>query len=580
MPQNKTPPAPGQSELAGVLMPCRSALLGIGIFTALINVLMLTGALFMLQIYDRVLTSRSVPTLVGLAALAGLLYVFLGILDLIRNRVLIRIGSHFDAQLSGRTYGAIVDLARRAPKNGDGLQSLRDLDQIRSFLASGGPAALFDVPWLLLYLGICFAFHVWLGATVLAGALILIALTVLTEFLIRRPVREAAIHGEARIALADSSRRNSGVLHAMGMLTNVGERWATINGKYLKSSLSATDIAGSMSEISKILRMVLQSGVLAVGAYLVIRQEASGGIIIASSILASRALAPVELVIGQWKVFVSARQSWRRLSLTLKLFPPRESPLDLPEPQRSLSVEALAIIPPAAKLASVQDMTFSLEAGSGLGIVGPAASGKSSLARAIVGVWTPVRGHVRLDGADVSHWDPNHLGRHIGYLPQEIELFAGTVAQNVARFDPNADAKDIVAAAQAAGVHELILRLPDGYATDVGENGLALSAGQRQRIALARALFGRPFLIVLDEPNSNLDADGDAALTRAILDARERGAIVVVIAHRPSALEAVDRVLVMSGGRPQAFGPKEQVLRGILKAPQPVPIQMKRAISG
>jgi len=569
----------GQSELVRAMTACRSAFGGVALFTGVINILMLTGAMFMLQVYDRVLPSRSTPTLIGLALLAGALFVLLGILDLIRHRVLIRIGGHLDAELSGRIYNATVELARKGPNVGDGLQSLRDLDQIRAFMGTGGPAALFDLPWLLLYLIICFAFHVWLGATVLVGAIVLVALTVLSEFLVREPVKAAAVHGEARNALAAASRRNSGVLHAMGMLGRMGARWESFNARYLDANRRATDLAGLLGGMSKILRMMLQSGVLAVGAYLVIHQEASGGIIIAASILASRALAPVELVIGQWKIFVAARQSWHRLKVILALFPPQSAPMDLPAPEKAVAVEGLSVIPPGARAAAVQDASFTLTSGDGLGIIGPAASGKSSLARALVGIWAPARGQVRIDGAALAQWDPHVLGRHIGYLPQEIELFSGSVAQNIARFDPEADPEDVVGAAQAAGVHDLILRLPDGYATEVGENGNALSAGQRQRIALARALFGNPFLIVLDEPNSNLDAEGDAALTQAILSSRAGGAIVVVIAHRPSALEGVDQVLIMAGGRIQAHGAKDQVLRSVLRAaPKPV-IPLKRAVA-
>jgi ATP-binding cassette subfamily C protein len=321
--------------------------------------------------------------------------------------------------------------------------------------------------------------------------------------------------------------------------------------------------------------MVLQSAVLAMGAYLAINQEVTAGIIIASSILMSRALAPVELAIGNWKGFINARQAWRRLSDFLTAMPDEEPPMDLPAPRRGISVEGVSVMPPGDRRLTVLDATFALSAGQGLGVIGPSASGKSTLARALIGVWLPVRGKVRIDGAALEQWNPESLGRHIGYLPQDIELIDGTVAQNIARFDPDAPASEIIKAAQAASVHDLILRLPDGYETRIGEGGTALSAGQRQRIALARALYGDPFLVVLDEPNSNLDAQGEEALTGAILGVRQRGGIVIVVAHRQSALNGVDTVLVMGDGKMQAFGPKEEVLSKVLRRPAALPSQLK-----
>lgn len=558
-----------QSELGQALLACREALVATAIFSAMINVLMLTGALFMLQVYDRVLPSRSLPTLAALIVLVGALYVFLGILELVRNRILVRVGGHLDAELGARVYRTTVELGRQAPGRGDGLQPIRDLDQLRAFVSSGGPVALFDLPWLLLYVGICFVFHVWLGATVLVGALILIALTVATEALVREPMKFAATHADARNLLSQASRRNSGVLYAMGMLQRLAQRWDAANARYVDANRRATDLTNTLGGISKILRLTLQSGVLAVGAVLVIQQEASAGIIIASAILASRALAPVELVIGQWKTLAASRDSWHRLNQLLSVLPAQAPPMELPAPRDRLSVEGLGVRPPGSATMAVQDASFVLRGGSGLGIIGPTASGKSSLARALVGVWRPASGQVRLDGATLDQWDPAVIGRHIGYLPQDIELFPGAVAHNIARFDAAADPRAIVAAAQAAGVHDMIVRLPQGYATDVGENGSALSAGQRQRIALARALYGEPFLVVLDEPNSNLDAEGDAALTQAILDLRARGAIAVVIAHRPSALAGIDQVMMMGEGRIQAMGPKEEVLRKVLRSASP-----------
>jgi len=547
------------------LSACKGAFAAIGVLTAFINVLMLTGSLFMLQVYDRVLPSRSVPTLLGLGILAASLFVFQGFLDMSRGRILVRIGSFLDEKLSPRIYDAVARMPLKIQTKSDGMQPVRDLDQMRNFLSSLGPAALFDLPWMPLYLGICFAFHVWIGITAVVGAMVLVSLTLWTEVLTRAPARAAAEAGARRLGLAEVTRRNAEVLQAMGMRGRFAVAWGTINAKYLAASQGAADVSGGLGAASRVLRMMLQSTVLGVAAFLSINQEATAGVIIASSILVSRALAPVELAIANWKGFVAARQSRRRLSDLLNLVTDDELTMALPPPTKSLSVEALSISPPGQQRMTVQEATFTLQSGQGLGIIGPSASGKSSLARGIVGVWTPARGKVRLDGAALEQWSVQNLGAHIGYLPQDVELFDGTVAENIARFIPDSEPAAIIAAARAAGVHDLILRLPEGYETRIGENGATLSAGQRQRIALARALFGDPFLIVLDEPNSNLDAEGDEALTQAILGARQRGAVVIVIAHRPSALLGVDLILALAQGRVQAFGPKEEVLQKVLE---------------
>jgi PrtD family type I secretion system ABC transporter len=363
---------------------------------------------------------------------------------------------------------------------------------------------------------------------------------------------------------------------SMGMAGRLNRRWSEANQSYLAGNQRASDVAGGLGAVAKVLRMMLQSAVLAVGAYLVIHQEATAGIIIAGSILAARALAPVDLAIAHWKSFVAARQSWQRLNRLLETLPARPAPTLLQSPSSRLSVEAVTIVPPGDQRVVVQDATFTLSAGMGLGIIGPSGSGKSSLVRALVGVWQPVRGKVRIDGAALDQWSSEVLGRYVGYLPQDVELFAGSVADNICRFDPKASSDGIIAAAKEAGVHEMIIKMQDGYDTPIGERGTALSAGQAQRVALARALYGNPFLIVLDEPNSNLDTEGDEALTRAVRAARERGAIVVVVAHRPIGIEAVDQLLVLKEGRMQAFGPKETVLGQVMQprvaAPSPIKI--------
>jgi len=549
-----------RSELAEAMASCRGAFVAIGLFSGMSNILMLTGSMFMLEIYDRVLPSRSIPTLVVLLILASGLYAVLGVLDIIRGRLMVRIANRLDEKVSARVYDAVIRLPLIAGNRGDGIQPLRDLDSVRSFLSSLGPIALFDLPWIPIYLAICFAFHTYIGLTALIGAIVLIVLTVLTEFMMRKPARQVSDLSRTRLGQAESNRRNAEALVAMGMGGRLAGRWAAINQSYVRSNEFASDIGGGLGAISRVLRMLLQSLLLAVGAYLVIIQQASAGVIIAGSILGARALAPVDLAIAHWRGFVAARQGWERLTKLLAALPAMPAPMSLEPPSASLVVENVSAVPPGEQKIVVQDISFNLDAGNGLGIIGPTASGKSSLARMLVGVWRPARGRVRIDGAALDQWSPDALGRHIGYLPQDVELFGGTVAQNISRFDDGADPNLIIAAAKAAGVHDLIVGLPEGYETQVGEQGAALSAGQAQRIALARALYRDPFLVVLDEPNANLDSEGDEALTRAILGVRERGGIVVVVAHRPSAITGVDLILVMNKGRMHHFGQKDEVL--------------------
>jgi PrtD family type I secretion system ABC transporter len=557
---------PASSELAAALSACRRAFYAIAMFSGMSNILMLSGALFMLEVYDRVLPSRSVPTLVALLILVAGLYAAQGVIDMIRSRILVRVGRSLDEALSQRVYDMIVRLPLKIGARGDGTQPIRDLDTVRGFLSGIGPVAFFDLPWMPIYLAICFLFHVYIGLTALFGAIVLVTLTVVTEVKTRRPSRSAAQFAVARNVLLEQSRRNAEALTAMGMVGRISKRWNDLNRSYVESSGRASDVGGGLGAMSKVLRLLLQSAILAVGAWLVINQESTPGIIIAGSILGARALAPVDLAIGNWRGFVGARQSWGRLSKLLAALPPITEPMALKPPSRTLVVQNGAVAPPGQQKVVCQDVNFTLTAGKALGVIGPTASGKSSLARMLVGVWTPARGTVRLDGATLDQWSPESLGRYVGYVPQDVELFNGTVAQNISRFDEPADPDAVIAAAQAAGVHDLIINLPEGYETIVGEQGSALSAGQAQRIALARALYRDPFLVVLDEPNSNLDAEGDEALTRAILGLRARGAITVVVAHRPSAIAGVDYILIMAKGRQQQFGPKEEILTRVTQA--------------
>lgn len=568
LPPGPAPSPPPSSELAAALGACRRAFYATAMFSGMSNLLMLTGALFMLEVYDRVLPSRSIPTLVGLLILAAGLYAAQGVIDMIRSRILVRIGQSLDEAMSPRIYDTIVRLPLKIGTRGDGIQPIRDLDTVRGFLAGSGPVAFFDLPWMPIYLAICFLFHPYIGLTALAGAVILVTLTLITEVKTRHPTRSAAQFAAARNTLLEASRRNAEAITAMGMGGRIAKRWTDLNRNYVEASGRAGDVGGGLGALSKVLRLLLQSAILAVGAWLVINQQSTPGIIIAGSILGARALAPVDLAIANWRGFVAARQSWQRLSRLLGHLPPRTEPMPLKPPSHSLVVQGATVCPPGQQKIVCQEANFTLTAGKALGVIGPTASGKSSLARMLVGVWTPLRGTVRLDGATLDQWSPDALGQHVGYLPQDVELFNGTVAQNIARFEEPPDPDAVIAAAQAAGVHDLIINLPDGYDTVVGEHGSALSAGQAQRVALARALYRDPFLVVLDEPNSNLDAEGDEALTRAILGLRARGAVTVVVAHRPSAIAGVDYILVMAKGRQQQFGPKEEILTRLV-APQP-----------
>ncbi len=575
-------PAAG-SELASALGSCKGALAGVAAFSGVSNILMLNGALFMLQVYDRVLPSRSVPTLVGLAILAGILFVGQAIIDLVRGRIMARIGTELDEAVSGRVFTAITRLPLLVGYQGDGLQPQRDIDSIRSFLSGPGPNAFFELPWLPFYLAIIWSFHPVLGITAICGAIILVLLTATTEILTRRPASAAVLTGARRNILAEASRRNAEVLAAMGMGRRLHDQWRDASRQCLAQQQRVSDVTGGLGSASRALRLMLQSAMLGVGAWLVIHGEATAGIIIAGSILVGRALAPIDLAITHWRNFVGARQSWRRLGQLLARLPQDVQPMALPAPRSSLTVDRLVIGAPGTQRVVVQGIEFNLDAGSGIGVIGPSGSGKSSLVRALVGAWRPLAGRVKLDGAALDQWPSEQLGRHVGYLPQDVELFAGTVADNIARFDPYPDPGVVVAAARAAGVHDLIVSLPNGYETQIGEGGAALSAGQRQRVALARALHGNPFLVVLDEPNSNLDVEGEMALAEAIRGVKARAGIVVIVTHRPNILSELDFVLAMKEGQMHMIGPRERVLAKLLPLqpannanPKPVSISPKR----
>jgi ATP-binding cassette subfamily C protein PrsD len=562
-----------QSHPVGSLLWQYSPILTtVAVFSGVINVLALAGSFYMLQVYDRVLPSQSVATLIGLSILMFGIYAINGVLEFIRARIMGRVGTRIDKTLTPSVFAAVQIIPLKSRGGGDGMQPLRDLDSVRNFMSGMGLTALFDLPWIPIYLFFVYMLHPTLALVAVGGALTLVILTLVTEYRSSAPLKDASIAGGQRMALAETARRNAESIHAMGMSKHIGTRYEAINDAYLAHQLKASDAAGGIGNVTKVIRMLLQSAVLGLGGYLVIQNELSAGAIIAASITVSRSLAPIESAIGHWRSFVSARIAATRLGDLLMAAGEQDDDLvALPPPQRSLHVESLVVAPPGQREAILRGVTFALESGDALGVIGPSGSGKSTLARALVGVWpsaTPA-GSVRLDGASLDQWTPERLGRHIGYMPQEIELFDGSIADNIARLEPDASSEAVVAAAKAAGSHDLIVRLPDGYQTRMGESGKSLSGGERQRVALARALYGNPFLVVLDEPNASLDAAGDTALTDAIVAVRKRGGIAIVIAHRPSALAAVNKVLVMANGQARAFGPKDEVLRSTLQTVPP-----------
>jgi ATP-binding cassette subfamily C protein len=558
-----------RTELSEILAESRIAFIGIGLLSAVLNVLMLGGSIYMMLVYDSVLPSRSEPTLYSLLVMITVVYLFQGIMDVIRGRMLVQVGASFDVGLGSRIHQLIGKLALTTRTPGDGLQPVRDLDAIRAFLSSGGPAALIDLPWMLFFILVLFLLHPALGVTVLIGAIILVGLTYATERMTRDASRRLTAATAQRQAMAESTRRHAEVVKAMGMERRTAAMWNSVSSTSIAAQERLTNIASGIGGASKVFRLLLQSVVLSVGALLVIENKATGGIIFASSILTARALAPVEVAIANWRGFVAARQAWARLQQLLARAPQENVSHELPAPKSTLSVEGLVLGPPGAQRATVEGVSFLAKAGEAIAVIGPSGSGKSTLVRGITGVWAPLRGAVRLDGAALDQWSSEALGQHIGYVPQNVELVDGTVAENIARFEPGARSEDVIAAAKLAGVHDLIVHLPDGYDTQVGSDGSSLSAGQRQRVALARALYRDPFLIVLDEPNSNLDSEGETALAEAVKAACARGAIVLLVAHRQSILSVVDLILYMRDGKALAYGPRDDILRRIAgQAPQ------------
>ncbi len=555
-------------SLSDAMKTFRLAFMVVGIFSFAINLLMLTGPLFMLQIYDRILTSRSIPTLVALFGLVIGLYVFMGIFDLLRVRVMSRAGYALDTRLNLNTYTTWV--SQSLHHDAKLSKPLHDLSTFRSFMGSAALLALFDLPWFPIFLAVVFLLHPYLGWLATLGAAIVVILAIINEFLTRTPLGQAVTLDMQENRFADQSYRNAESIVSMGMLDNVSRYWAQLRHRGTQCAQEGGERAEVFAAMSKSIRLLLQSAILGLGAYLAIQQEISPGMIVAASIIAGRALAPIDQVIGNWRAINHARQAYRRLSTHLQdsLDTFFNAPTTLPDPKGHLTVKGLTKHVPDSSQASnterrfiLHNLHFEVHPGEGLGVIGPTGSGKSSLARLLVGIWQPDGGSVRLDGATLDQWDSDALGRHIGYLSQDLELIAGTIAQNISRFDPDAVDEDIIHAGMLAQVHDMILQLPDGYSTQVGFQGHALSGGQRQRIALARAVYQTPVLVVLDEPNSNLDAMGDAALTETIRALRKAGSAVVVMAHRPSAISAVDTLLMIDRGIQKDFGNKAEILR-------------------
>lgn len=559
------------NEILAALAACRRGFVSVGAFSAVINLLMLAPALYMLQVYDRVLASGNHMTLAMLTLMVLGLYAFMGLLEWVRSLVLIRLGAQIDQQLGARIYDATFDASLRVGR-GSSAQPLNDLTSLRQFATGTALFALFDAPWFPLYLAVLFLFHPWLGWLALGGAALLLALTWANQWLTRAPLAEAGQLAIQATQAAGSHLRNAEATEAMGMLARLRQRWQGEHGRFLQLQNRASEQGAAFSAASKGVRLALQSLMLGLGALLAVDGQITAGMMIAGSILAGRVLAPLDQLINAWKQWSGAQQAYQRLCDLLRAQPPRASGMSLPAPCGALRVEQLSACAPGSRTPVLAGVSFALEPGQRLVVLGPSGCGKSSLARLLVAAQMPLAGKVRLDGADLQQWDKDALGPYLGYLPQDVQLFAGSIAENIARF-ADVEADKVVAAAQMAGVHELILRLPQGYDTRLGEGGAGLSGGQKQRIGLARAVYGLPALIVLDEPDANLDEAGEQALLAALDRLREQGRTLVLVSHRPALLKGADQLLLLRGGQMQAFGPASRVLQELQPAAQSAPVR-------
>jgi PrtD family type I secretion system ABC transporter len=534
------------------------------LFSLAVNVLLLVPPLYMLQLFDRVIASRSQETLVMLSLGAAFALLVMALLDALRARLLTACGVALERKLGPRVLGALLGQTARLT-GGDQLNGLRDLNTLRHFLVGNGILALFDAPWLPLFLLLIYVFHPVLGAVALGGALLMVIIAVVNERLTRTSLERVQAETRRTGHFVDSSTRNAELVSALGMLPAATRRWAALNDEALRAQVDASAMGGSFSALTKFARQAIQMGMLAAGAWLVITQQATSGVMVAATIILGRALAPVEMLVGSWRTIIDVQAAWKRLDALLKGSPAAPPGTELPRPTGALAAERVVFALPRTDRHIIKGVSFSLAPGESLGLIGPSAAGKSTLARLVVGIWKPLAGTVRLDGADVAVWQREQLGPHIGYLPQAAELFAGTVAANIARLE-EPDAAAVVRAAQRAHVHEMLLRLPKGYDTDVGDGGSALSPGQRQCVALARALYGEPRLVVLDEPNANMDVDGEEALMRTLALLRQERVTVLVIAHRPSLLAGVDRLLVLKQGQAEMFGSRAEIMHRVTRA--------------
>lgn len=555
-----------QNEIMQTLADFKGAFRSVGIFSAIINLLMLVPSLYMLQVYDRVLASQNKTTLLMLTLMMLVAYLCMSALEVVRSFVLVRVGAQLDMKMNKRIYTAAFEQnLKRA--GGNAGQALQDLTNIRQFLTGNGVFAFFDAPWFPVYLIVIFMFSPTLGVFALCGTVILIALAYANEAVSKKPLAEANAMAIASSNLATNNLRNAEVIEAMGMLPNLMARWFKVHSRFLQLQAEASEKAGIVTALTKFTRVSMQSLILGLGALLVLKGEITAGGMIVASILMGRATAPVEQLIGVWKSWSSTRSAYQRLNELLGANAPRVAGMSLQKPLGQISVEAVTAAPPGSPVAVLKNLSFAIAPGDVLGIIGPSGSGKSTLARLLVGVWAAAVGKVRLDGADVYHWNKDELGPNIGYLPQDIELFAGTVSENIARFG-EVDSEKVIMAAKRTGVHEMILHFPQGYDTRLGDGGAGLSGGQKQRLGLARAMYDDPSLIVLDEPNSNLDDLGEQALVAAINDLRGRGKTIVIITHRTSVLATTNKLLVLRDGVAQLFGPRDLVLAELNKAIQ------------
>ncbi len=552
-----------KQELQVIRRRVRGMLFSVALFSVFINLLMLTGPMFMLQVYDRVLGSKSVETLVALFILMAFLFLMMGILDAARGKILARYGAKIQAELDHRVFDAALKKAADSQGARGDNNELRDLDAVQRFLSSSVFGAVFDLPWTPIFL-LCIAFfHPWLGLLALAGGIVLVIITVLNQLMSKNAATKAAAQSYVSDRMAERLGTEAEMVRSLGMQKNSFERWKAARVQARTASLQANDVGGTFATTSKTFRMFLQSAILGLGAYLAIQGQVTPGVMIAGSILFGRALAPIDLVIGQWPLIQRARLGYSRLIDLLAEVPPPLPRTELPRPQADLLVHQLTVVPPGGVAATLRLVSFGVRPGQAVGVIGPSGSGKSTLARALVGSWPIAGGKIRLDGASLDQYDPDSLAEYIGYLPQRVQLFDGTIADNIARLSPEPNAAMVIKAAKKAAAHEMILRLPDGYDTPVSVAGGQLSGGQLQRIGLARAIYNNPMLLILDEPNSNLDHEGSMALNECVRQMKEEGRSVLIMAHRPAAIRECDLLLMLENGMVKAWGPRDAVLERV-----------------